>query len=148
MRKALQVGSVVLPLDGFGVTLHLLAGQGVDGEALGGDADDVVVFEVHDLVRQPQKSRHVAGQEHFAVPDSEHHGRAASCRHQLVRVAGVHHHQPVGARHLSQGLFDGMHEVALVGVVDEVGHDFRIRLGGEVVAAACAVARTGSGSSR
>ena len=136
VRKALQVGVVGMPLDLFGVALHLLPGQRVDVETLGRDADDVVVFQIDHPIGQAQKGGDVAGDEHFVFPDADHHGRTAPRRHQLARVLRVHHHQSVGAGDLPQGVFHGVNEIPFVGLVDEMGEDFGIRLGGEAVAAA------------
>ena len=134
MRKAVAFDRIGLPFNPFRLARDRLVGQRINDVLMRPNGHDVIVFQIHHLVREAQERGDIACQEHFVLPDAEHHRRATPRRHQLMRMIRVHHHQPVRAGHLAQGALDRLAQIARVLVFDQVGDHFRIGFRAEAVA--------------
>ena len=95
----------------------------------------VAVGQEDDPLGVGHDRRRVRGQEALAVADADDQRGVQPGADQAIRLVAMHHHQGVGALEPSQGGPDRVGEIAFVGVLDEVGHDLRVRLGLEDVSA-------------
>ena len=75
------------------------------------------------------------GEEALAVAEADDERHVLAGADQPVALADVHHHDRVRALELAQGVADGVGEVALVGLLDEVGERLGVGLRGQRVAA-------------
>ncbi len=78
---------------------------------------------------------HVRGEERLAVAEPDHEGHVHPGADEPVRLATVHDRDGVGAVGAGQGVADRRGEVAVIGLLDEVGEGLRVGLGGQRVAA-------------
>ena len=99
------------------------------------DVGDVALLEEDDPVRVGEDRRDVARDEALLAvqPDDERHVLAGA--DEPADLALVHDDERVGALELAERGADGVGEVALVGLLDEVGDRLGVGLGGERVAA-------------
>ena len=99
-------------------------------------------------LRVGEDRRDVAGDEALLAvqPDDERHVLARP--DEPAELAAVHHDERVGALELAEGGADGVGEVALVGLLDEVGDRLRVGLGRRACGRAPRARRGARGSSR
>ena len=101
--------------------------------------DDVAFLEVDDLVGDAGERHRVGGEEVLAHAllraDAEHERRAAARADDAVRLVAAHHGDRIGAAQSRQGAMDGVEQVAVVEMVDQVGDDLGVGLRHEDVAA-------------
>ena len=136
MRKVIEFHGIGLPFNPFRFTCNRLVGQRINGIFMRPHRDDVVILEIHDLVGAAQEGSDIARQEHFVLPNTEHHRRTTPCRHQFMRMIGVHDDEPVGPGHLPQGALDRLGEIAGILVFNQVRDHFGIGFRAEAVAPA------------
>ena len=106
-----------------------------DGDAPRPEVRDVAVLEEHDLVGVGQDRRDVRGQEALAVAEADHQRHVLAGADQPVALADVHHRDRVGALELPERMPDGVGQVALVGLLDQVGDGLGVGLRGQAMAA-------------
>ncbi len=114
----------------------------VDRRAVGGveeprsrrhDLDDLAVTrELHDP-RLAEEGGGVRRDEHLVLAEAHHHGHLQARAHQLPGVVAVDGDEREVALELEVGTTDGLDEVALVRVLDQVGDGLGIGLGCEHV---------------
>ena len=85
--------------------------------------------------RVGEDRRHVAGEERLAVADAHDEGHVHPRADQAVVLALVHDCEGVGAFDLAQGRPGGLGDVAVVGLLDEVGDRLGVGVGTQRVAA-------------
>ena len=105
-----------------------------DIDGIGGDNGDVVVVQIDHALGVGDDGGGVGRDDGFALADADDDGTAAAGSDDLVRLAGGKHGDAEGAFDLMERVADGLEKVALVAVSDEVGEDFGVGLGVEVVA--------------
>ncbi len=99
------------------------------------EVDDVALLEEDDLVGVGEDGGHVGGEEALPVgePDDERHVLAGA--DEPVALGAMHDDDGVGALDLLQRVADRLGEVALVGLLDQVGDRLGVGLGRQGVAA-------------
>ena len=135
MLVAALLGGLGRPVDGRDRAFERRAGDIGDRHAPRPDVGDVAVLEEDDLVGVGEDRRHVRGEEALPVAQTDDERHVLAGADQPVALADVHDHDRVGALELPQGVADGVGEVALVGLLDEVGDRLGVGLGGQRVAA-------------
>ena len=114
-----------LALDGLAV--------GVDeAGALRGDGDDLAVLDQLDVAGLRQEGGDGGGDEALALAHAHHQRALLAGADQHVRLVGGHRHEGVVAAQVVVGAADGLHEVAVEVLGDQVGHHLGVGLGGEV----------------
>ena len=106
-----------------------------DGDAPRPQVRDVAVLEEDDLVGVGQDRRDVRGQEALAVAEADDERHVLAGADQPVALARVHDRDRVGALELPERVPDGVGEVALVGLLDQVGDGLGVGLRGQAMAA-------------
>lgn len=106
----------------------------VDLPRIGTDVDDVALDDVHDALGDTADSHSVGCDEVFAVAQAKHHGRALTSRHDAVRLVGRNDGDGIAALELPDGRLNGLKQIAVIAVVDQMRDDFRIRLARKLVA--------------
>ena len=99
------------------------------------DVGDVALLEEHDPVGVSQDGRDVAGDEALLAVQADDERDVLARPDEPAQLALVHDDEGVGALELAQGGADGIAEVALVGLLDEVGDRLGVGLGRQRVAA-------------
>ncbi len=99
------------------------------------EVDHVALLEEDHPVGVGEDRRHVTGQERLAVADAHDEGHVHPGADQAVVLALVHDRQGVGALDLAQGGPGGLGDVAVVGLLDEVGDRLGVGVGAQLVAA-------------
>ena len=112
-----------------GVAVQVLDLDGI----LRDDGDFAVAHDVR-AARMPDDGRNIGGDEVFPVAEADDQRIILLGADQFVRFVGAHEDQRIGTVDLAQDFLDGAQEVAVVLVRHQVCHDFRIRVGGELVA--------------
>ena len=135
MLVAALLGRLGRPVDGRHRALERLAGDVGDGHAPRPDVGDVAVLEEDDLVGVGEDRGHVRGEEALAVAEADDERHVLAGADQAIALADVHDDDRVGAFELAQRVPHGVGEVALVGLLDEVGDRLGVGLGGQGVAA-------------
>ena len=77
----------------------------------------------------------VAADEHLAAPEPDHERRVHPCTDDTVGLVGGDDHQRARTLHAVERAAHGGREVAVEGVLDEVGHDLGVGLAEELVSA-------------
>ena len=139
MLVAALFGRFGVPFDGGGLLFDLFAVDVVEGDGIGRQAGDLQVIDIIDGAGILEQGRHVGGDE-VAVFGLAHDQRAVLAHGvDHAGAVGKQHAQRVGAAHVQHHAGDGLERVAggLAGiiVVDQLGHDLGIGLGGKLVAA-------------
>ena len=100
--------------------------------------DHVAFFEIDDLVGDAGQRHGVGSDEVLARTcdgsEAEHQRRALASADDAVRLVAAEHGDGIGAMKARQRSLYRVEQVAVVEVVDEMGDDFGIGLGDEVVA--------------
>ena len=124
-----------------GVQSMIVSGRGSDLAVDVGDDDpgrahigDVAFLQEDDPVRVGQDRRHVAGDEGLLAVEPHEERHVLTGADQPAGLIAVHDHDRIGADHSAQGRPNGVGQVAVVGLFDEVGKGLGIGLGGERVA--------------
>ena len=84
---------------------------------------DLRVVQVDHLLGVPDQGGHVGGDEHLGFADAQHDRAAVAGHHELVRLLGVQHHQPVGAFHVAQRAADRILKAQPAGLFAHLGRD-------------------------
>ena len=95
---------------------------------------DVALLQEDDPVGVGEDGRDVAGDEALLAVEADDERHVQAGPDQAADLAPVHDHQRVGALEAAQRGADGIREVALVGLLDQVGDRLGVRLGGQRVA--------------
>ena len=119
--------------EGRGLAAHGLVIECRNAEPPGLEPCHLVVLEVHNAVRMLGERANVRRRQRLIVPDSKDDGTAPPRDDDLIEVRGVQDGDAVRALNLQQRLLHGGPQVAPVGVLDQVGQDFGVRLGLELV---------------
>ena len=106
-----------------------------DRDAPRPEVGDVAVLEEDDPVRVGQDRGDVRGEEALAVAETDDERHVLAGADQPVALADVHDDDGIGAFELAERLAERLGEVALVGLLDEVGDRLRVGLRGQRVAA-------------
>ena len=116
-------------LDGVAVEVH-------HAHALRSEHGDVAVGQEKHVARVREDRGDVGGDEIFVLSQADHGGRAGARGNNFVRVRGGKNGQGIDAGELPHGLAHGVFERAAFFHVplDEVGDDFGVGLGDELVA--------------
>ena len=115
------------------VALHFAAVQVHDGIAAAFYLDDVIVVEVHDLLRVVDDCGNIAREEEFrVVPDTEDERGSAAGADERVGFVATDDTETEGPFNQSESLENRLLEVALVVAGDKVGYHFGISLGLEL----------------
>jgi len=101
-------------------------------KAIGRDRRQLAVLEEDDLLGVAHEGGDVGGDEHLAVADAEHHGRAVAGHQDAVGHAGVADGDAISAFDLTQGGADAVVELVAFGARDEVGQHLGVGVGGEL----------------
>ena len=145
---AALLGGLGRPVDGRDRAFQRRAGDIGDRHAPRPDVGDVAVLEEDDLVGVGEDRRHVRGEEALPVAETDDERHVLAGADQPVALADVHDDDRVGAFELAQGVTDGVGEVALVGLLDEMGDRLGVGLGGRACGRAPRARRAARGSSR
>ena len=128
-------------LGGAGMGVHGLdvargrAAIGVDDPVAAQlQVDDVAFFQVDDLVGGAGQRHGVGGDKVLALADTDDQRRTLARGHHAVRLLAAEHGDRVGAVQALDRLLDGVEQVAVVHLVDQVGDHFGVGLAGEHVA--------------
>ena len=81
-----------------------------------------------------QNGGHVGGHEVFVVAEADDHRRAGARGHDLVRIGAREHGQREDAGQLLDRVADGLFEIALEVLLDQVRDDLGVGFGLEDVA--------------
>ena len=135
MLVAALLGRLGRPVDGRHGALERDAGDVRHGDAPRSEIRDVAVLEEDDLVGVGQDRRDVGGEEALAVaePDDERHVLAGA--DQAIALADVHDHDREGPLETAEGVADGIGEIAVVRLLDEMGDRLGVGLAGQDMAA-------------
>ena len=117
--------------DGLG---YLPAGAVVDGYLLGRQLGKLAVFHVYDVLRPADQGSDVAGEVVLPDAEAEDEGACLLDAEQPARLGGAEHAQHVAALQARGRAHHRALEVAVVVLLQQVRHDFRVRLAGEDVA--------------
>ena len=146
---AALLGGLVVPLDLLDLALDRAAVDRLDeARARGGDLDDLAVLDELDVARLGEEGRDRGGDEALAVAEADDQRALLAGADEHARVVRRHRDEGVVAAQLVVGLADGLGEVAVEVLGDQVRHDLGVGLGGELGAVGLAGARAGRSSSR
>ena len=99
----------------------------------GGDDGDVIVIQIDHPLGVGKNGRGIGSDDSFPIPHPDHDGTAAAGGDDFLRLARREHGDTEGAFHLMQGVANGLEQIALVAIADEVGQHLGIRLGIEMM---------------
>ncbi len=132
---AALLGGLGRPVDRRHVTLADDPVDIGDRDAPRSQVGDVAVLEEDDPVGMGEDRGHVRGEEALAVAEADDERHVLAGPDEPVALADMHDHERVRALEQAQGMADGVGQVALVRLLDEVGDRLGVGLGGEGVAA-------------
>ena len=132
---AALLGGLGRPVDGGDRALPQGALDVGDRDAPRAQVGDVAILEEDDLVGVGEDRRHVRGEEALAVGQADHQRHVLAGPDQSVALAAVHDDDGVGTLELSQRVAERVGQVALVGLLDEMGDRLGVGLRGEGVPA-------------
>ena len=112
------------------------------------EVDDVALLEEDDPVGVGEDRGDVAGEERLAVADADDERHVHPGADEPVVLALVHDREGVGALDLAERDPGGLGDVAVVGLLDEVGDRLGVGVGAQAVAALGRGRRGARGSSR
>ena len=90
--------------------------------------DQVVLFQVDDLVGHAGQGHGVGGEEGLVLAHAQHQRGAGARTDDAVRLVAAEHGQRIGAVQAGQGLLHGFEQVAVVQRIDQVGDDLGVGL--------------------
>ena len=132
---AALLGGLDVPVHLVDGTLQLAPEHVGDADASGPDVGHVALLEEDDATRVGQHGRDIGGQEGLAISEADDEGHVHAGAHDPLRLALVDDGQRIGAAGAPQGHAHGLREIALVGLLDEVGDGLGVGLRLEGVAA-------------
>ena len=132
---AALLGGLGRPVDGRHGALARGAVHVGDGHAPRPQVGHVAILEEDDPVGVGEDRRDVGGEKGLAVAETDDERHVLAGADQPVALADVHDREGVRTLELAEGVTDGIGEVALVRLLDEVGDRLRVGLRGEDVAA-------------
>ena len=135
MLVAALLGGLGRPVDGRDLALAVLAELVGDDDAPRPEVDHVALLEEDDPVRMGEDRRDVRGQEALAVGQADDQRHVLPGADEAIALGAVHDDDRVGALDRLQGVADGLGQVALVGLLDQVGDRLGVGLRREAVAA-------------
>ncbi len=103
-------------------------------DAFGGEDGEVAVVQEEHVAGVAEDGGDVGGDEIFAFAEADDDGRAGAGGDDLVGVGGGDDGEGEDAGELEDGFADGVLEAAVEMLLDQVGDDFGVGLGDEVVA--------------
>ena len=109
--------------------VHVLV---ADHPALAVQLADLAVVQVHHLVRVPGQGGRIRGEVVAVRPQADGQRATQPRADQHPRLVPAHHRQPVGALHQLDRFADGVQEVAVVVVGDQVRQHFGVGLAVEL----------------
>jgi len=130
-----QLCGAAVGMNGFDDALHRLAGGVFNPVFAQLHVNDVAFFQVDDLIGHAGQGHGVASQKVFVGAHTEHQRRAGTRAHHAVGLVTAQHGNGVGAMQLCRGCFDGLEQIAVVVLVNQVRDDFGVGLAGEHIAA-------------
>ncbi len=129
------LGGVVVPVDLDDVVLDGLAGDGVDDlDTFGRDRRDLAVVRELHAARLREERREVRCEEVLALAEPDDHRRLVAHADELVRMVAVDDDEREVALEPPVDRAHCRHEVAVVGVLEQVRDRLRVRLGAKRVA--------------
>ena len=129
------LGGLGRPVDRGLLAVARRAVDAGDHHAGRADVGHVALLEEDDPVGVGQDRRDVAGDEALLAVQADDQGHVLAGADEAALLALVHHDQRVRTLKLAQGGSHGIGQVALVGLLDEVGDRLGVRLRREDVAA-------------
>ena len=130
---AALLGGLEVPVDIVDRAFQLAADEVGDGDVTGMDVRDVAILEEDDAAGVRQHRRHVRSQEHLVLPEPDDRGHVHPGTDHAVGLALVDDRQRIGTVGPPQGRADGLGEVAVVGLLHEMGDGLGIGLRAEHV---------------
>ncbi len=131
--EAAALDRLQVPLDLVDRLVDPARREGADPVPLRGEHRHLAVVEVDHLPGVLDDRRLVGGDEELAVADAEDDRRAVARGHQHVGLVGRDDGDAVGTVDVAQRGGDGLLEVALVELADQVRQDLGVGVGGELV---------------
>ncbi len=130
-----------IPGDMLDLPLYRPAVKIREMHAIGGDHGHISVRQKENVARVMQDRGHIRRHEVFVVAQPDHRRRPVARRHNLVRIVGRNHRHRKNAGQLLHRLPHRVFQGNMAAVcrahrilLHQMSNDFRIRLGGELVA--------------
>ena len=105
-----------------------------EARAFGRDRDDLAVLDQLHLARLLEERCNRGCQEHLAFPDADDERALMAGAHEEIGMVVMDNDEGEVPFELAIDGAHGLQEIAFVGVLDQVHHHFRIRLGAEAMA--------------
>jgi hypothetical protein len=131
MREGALAQRFELPVDGERRARDRSAVECERFVAVGANHCDVAIAQMHDVLRVTHEGRDVGGDEHLPLADAENHGASVAGDDDRLRALRIDDGEAVGADDETQRGANRVDERVRVHGRDEMGDDFRIRLGAE-----------------
>ena len=134
MRIAAFFRRIHIPGDVLRRFLHRVAEAVVHRNARAREHGKLPFIQPDDLARVLQKSRNIGGDERLALPEAEDERAVLAHGDEQLRVLRKGDAERIGAGQEGFRLPHGLHRVAMVIIIHKLRHDFRIRIGTELIA--------------
>ena len=135
-RPAALLGGRRVPRDVEGLDLDGVAGEVGDGDAVGGDRDDLVLADGHGALRVLDEGGDIRAQEVLALAEADDERRVAAGADDDAGLVAVHREEGEGAVEPRHGGAEGLGELADAAVLapEQHGGDLGVGLALEGVA--------------
>ena len=114
--------------------LDRLPGTVIDREMVGRQLRKFAVVDVNHVFRMRNERRNVGGKEVLARADAEDHRSAVFGDEQAIRLVCTQNAEHIAALQPGGGAHHGLLQIAVIVHVDQMHHNFRIRLAVEHIA--------------
>ena len=121
-----------VPLDALRLLLDRIHVLVEELDALPGEHGDLLVLQPVDVPGAGEDGRHIGGDVVLPFSDADDERAVFPHGEELLRAVGADDAQSVAALHPGDHLPDGLQHVALVVVLQHLGHHFRVRLRDEL----------------